>query len=381
MKEEFERMRPRLVPCMSVVRDGERTCYFMVGGRDSLRCQGRLVPTLVERLLPLLDGTRTLAELRATLAGTLDTASVDELLRLLLHHGVVVDAEPEQVFSARELEAFASLLALLARSFSNPYRPFERLRRARVVVVGNSELTRELVGALAECAIGTIDLVMDEGSPTLAVPQPVHVRAHPLAELRGVLAGADLVIGVQDGESGFTRHLRELNRRCLESGADWLEVRLTLDAEGWIGPLHVPGTACFECVELRRRSNLATWREHALQVEQVERGLIVGKRLGFTPFQKQLASMVAVEVLLYLTAIESTRLVGRCLLVEFLTHESTAHPVLKHPSCPACGQPSEERLHPWGDEVVRIERTLLKAPGHECARGGSATWCVEDSLD
>ncbi|MCY1083394.1 TOMM precursor leader peptide-binding protein [Archangium lansingense] len=365
MKEDLERMLPRVVPCMNVVRDGERTCYFMSSGRDLLRCQGRLVPALVERLLPLLDGTRTPAELRAELSGTIDTASVDELLRLLLHHRVVVDAGPERSFSARELEAFASLLALLARSFSNPYRPFERLRRARVVVVGDSELARELLSALAECAIGTIDLVMDEGLPTLVVPQPVHVRAHPFAALRTLLPGADLVIGVQDGEFGFTRRMRELNRLCLGLGTDWLEVRLSLDAEGWIGPLHTPGTACFECVELRRRSHLATWKEQALQVEQVERGLLVGKRLGFAPFQRHLASMVAVEVLLYLTGLEPTRLVGRGLLVDLLTQESNSHPVLKHPACPACGQPPEERLHPWGDEEVRIERTLLEASGRE----------------
>ncbi|MDY7233136.1 TOMM precursor leader peptide-binding protein [Hyalangium rubrum] len=360
MNEELEARRPRLGPSRSVVRDGDATCYIMTSGRELLRCQGTQVSLLVDQLLPLMDGTRTVGEIRAALAGKPEAGSVDTLLDLLWAHHVVVDVGPEQAFSADELRAFGGVVALLSRSFPDPYRPLERLRQARVVVVGHSELSRELVLALAECAIGAIELVTEGAPVSLEVQLPVRVQAHPIEALEAVVPGASLVIGVQDGEFSFTRRMRELNRLCLRLGSSLLAVRLTLDAEGWIGPLHTPGTACFECVNLRQESHLKAWKEQLLHCAQVEQGLLVGKRLGFPPFQRQLANAVAVEVLLQLTGLEPSRLSGRSLLVDVLTQERSLHPVLKHPACPACGHSPAARVFPWGDEEIRLGRMLLK---------------------
>ncbi|WNG31014.1 TOMM precursor leader peptide-binding protein [Cystobacter fuscus] len=360
MSDSFESMRPRLAPTVSVVQDGEDTCYLMMTGKDMLRCRGPLVSTLVTRLLPLLDGTRGVAEIRDTLEGTLEAKQVDEVLRLLLRHHLLMDAEPEQVLSTQERVAFGSLLALLSRSSTQPYRVLERLRRMRLVVVGDSELAREVVESLAECAFGTIDLVSPRGAwAALTLELPVRVRHFEPGHLRDVIPGAELVIGVQDGEFNFTRQMRELNRLCLRLGVSWLQVQLTLEAEGWLGPLHTPGTACFECMDMRMKSNLRTWKEQGLHEEQVEQGLLMGRRLGFRPMQRQLAGALAIEVLLHLSGLEASRLVGRSLVIDALSQESSLHPVLKHPACPACGTPPEARLHPWGEEDIRLERTLM----------------------
>jgi bacteriocin biosynthesis cyclodehydratase domain-containing protein len=365
MNEGIELRRLRLAPCMSVVRDEDRACYFVTSDRELLRFHGRLVPPLVDDVLPLLDGNRTVGELRDTLARKLDSRSVDELVHLLVQHRVVVDVAPEQAFSSRELEAFGSLLALLSRSSQEPFRLLERLRGARVVVVGSSELAGELTAALAECAIGVIDLVMEEGaSLPPEVRAPVQIRTHALDQLPALIPGAALVIGVQDGEPGFPRRLRELNRMCLELGASWLEVRLTLDLEAWLGPLHAPGSACFECTELRQSSNLRSWREHQLHLEQLEKGLVAGRRLGFKPFLAQTAHAASTEVLLHLIAEAPSRLVGQCLLLDLLSHESSLQPVLRHPACLACGHPPEELPPPWSEEDVRLERTLLDGLEH-----------------
>ncbi|HEX5751300.1 MAG TPA: TOMM precursor leader peptide-binding protein [Archangium sp.] len=360
MSDSFESSRPRLAPAVSVVQDGADTCYLMMTGKELLRCHGPLVPTLMTRLLPLLDGTRSVAEIREALEGTLEAERVEEVLRLLLRHHLLLDAGPEQELSTQERAAFGSLLALLARSTPQPYRVLERLRRMRLVVVGDSELAREVVEALAECAVGAIDLVSPrEAWAELKLELPVRLRHVDPGQLQNIVPGAELVIGVQDGEFNFTRQMRELNRLCLRLGVSWLQVRLTLEAEGWLGPLHTPDTACFECMDLRMKSNLRTWREHGLHEEQVEQGLLMGRRIGFRPLQRQLAGALAVEVLLHLTGLETSRLVGRSLVMDALSQESSLHPVLKHPGCPACGRPPEARLHPWGEEDIRLDRTLL----------------------
>jgi bacteriocin biosynthesis cyclodehydratase domain-containing protein len=284
------------------------------------------------------------------------------MVQALLRQRVIVDAGLEQTLSAHEREAFASLLVMLARSSSEPYRLLGQLRGARVVVLGDLELSREVVLGLSECAIGRIDLLVEEPAPERGVSLPAGVRVLPMEELEAVVPGADLVIGVQDGELNSPRRLRELNRLCLRLGTSWLRLQLTLDAEGWIGPLHAPGSACFECLELRLEGNLQTRREQRLHREQVERGLLPARRLGFGPFQRQLASAMALEVLLLLTGLEPSRLVGRGLLLDMLAHERSMHPVLKHPACPACGKPPEDRLRPWSKEEIRPGRTLLKEP-------------------
>jgi YcaO cyclodehydratase, ATP-ad Mg2+-binding len=112
---------------------------------------------------------------------------------------------------------------------------------------------------------------------------------------------ADFALGLQDGDFSATGELGALNRACLSQGKSWLHLRLTLDVEGWLGPLHCPGGACFECLSLRIKSNLKAGRDCVVVRQQTEQGRVAARRLEFSPLRRQLAAMAALEVVKQLT--------------------------------------------------------------------------------
>jgi bacteriocin biosynthesis cyclodehydratase domain-containing protein len=361
MSDEQGAQRLRLDPLMNVVRDGAEACQLVISERQLFRLQGKTVPLLVDQVLPLLDGTRTVAQLRQALASQLNEKSLDELLRLLVRNRVLHDVTQVQPLSAEEQAAYCGVFRLLSRFSESPEQMLGQLRKARVAVVGTSALLQDVVDALGDCAVGDIDVFGAFGAPAAALQAPKGSRLHTPAweELESTVARADLALGLQDGDFSAVRELKALNQACLRHGQSWLHLRLTLDAEGWLGPLHGPGGACFECLGLRIKSNLKAGRESAIAQQQTEQGLVAARTLEFAPFRRQLASMAAIEVLKHLTQLELTQLFSRCCLVDFLTQETSLHTVLKHPACPACGVSRDGRLYPWDKDEVLLERTLL----------------------
>ena len=352
-------MRVRLDPLMSIVREGPDACFIMASERELFRLKGRTVPVLLEHVMPLLDGHRTVRELRAALADRLHAKAVDQLIRLLLSNRVVHDTTRLQALGPEEIEEFRGLCNLMARCTDKPYVALERLRTARVAVVGCASLAVPVVQSLGECAIGIIDVVAEPDTLPLPVLPLSQLRRWNPGQLADAITGADLVLGLQDGDLSSIGVLTELNQLSLAHGLTWLHLRLTLDAEGWLGPLHVPGGACYQCLNLRLTSNLKTWRERAVAQHQVAQRHLEPKRLGFGPLGAQLAGAAALEVIKYLTWIQLTQLASRCYLFDFLNHEISLHTVLRHPNCPACHLDRERQLATWSEDQVQLERMLL----------------------
>jgi len=366
MTDELAPLRLRLDPLMTIVRDGDDACQIVTSERQLFRIRGKTVPVLIEHVLPLLDGSRRVTDLRIALDGRVKQALLDDLLRLLMHNRVVRDVTDAPPLSEAVRETWRGALQLLSRFSARPEELFGQLRKARVAVVGDSPWVQDLVDALAAWGIGELDVI---GRPPRDVRAPAGTQVHtqPWPQLASTVERADLVVGLQDGDFAAIAELKAVNRACLQIGRSWLHVRLTLDAEAWLGPLHAPGGACFECLGLRINSNLKAGREAAVAQRQAEHGQMVTRRLDFGPFRQQAAAMAAMEAVKHLTWIEISQLFSRCCLVDLVSQDTSLHTVLRHPGCPACGPAAERRLYPWDADEVMLERTLIVPRGAELA--------------
>ena len=144
MTPEQSTLHLRLEPYLTVVSDGDTHCHLMVGEKVLLRCRGRLVPLLTSRLLPSLDGSRSVQEVCEQLEEVLPRKSTLSLLDLLLRHRVVYDTSAERQLPPRAVETFACLLHLLGRLSANPFALLEYLLASRVAVAGDSPLVRDI---------------------------------------------------------------------------------------------------------------------------------------------------------------------------------------------------------------------------------------------
>jgi bacteriocin biosynthesis cyclodehydratase domain-containing protein len=337
----WEERTLRTVPFLRVLRDGPDACHLLTSERTTFRVQGRGVPFLLDAILPAFDAPLRVGALPERLAAGVEEEALRALLGALLRNGILRDATDAPPLSADERTTHRDTLSLLSRLSDRPEAHLAKLREARVLVACDSPWGDDVAAALRESAVGTVRVV---------------ARADSLeAEARE----ATVAVGLQDGDFSGTALLTALNRACVSLGRSLLHARLTLDADGFLGPWYEPGGACLECLRLRIRNNLRSGREVACAERQVEDGLFAADRLSFAPFRRQLAAMVAVEVLKQVTALEPSSLYCGCRIVDLLTHETQLHRVLRHPACEGCGRQPAGRLYPWDEDTICIERTLV----------------------
>ena len=297
--------RPRLKPWYRVAV-GDASVQLRFAG-SVLELTGAAAVGLVPRLLPLLDGTRTLDDLTAELGEPMRPA-IANALQLLDRQGLLDEPLPTAVDGevARTLEWLAAADAY-GRGATDAWR---RLAGQRVAVVGASGVADRL----AELLAGTCTAVRsdwDETGPNLVVVAP---------------AAAEMT------------RLDEWNETALERGIEWLPV-LPFDGQlAAVGPLVVPHeSACFECYRRRRSAAISPLPDEA-----------VGWFPTASPLDAILAGYAALVALRRL-AFADGGAVGVLLAVE-QTPELTCsrHVVHRVPRCPACS-PAERRAvpSPW----------------------------------
>jgi len=219
---------PLLAPWYRLVGDGDR--LLLEHGQSVVVLEGGAVRTLLPALLPILDGTRTLADLSDRL-GVAVRPAIELALELLAAHGLLVEGPdaPREVRSAAHTVAAAYGLT--------PAVATERLAGATVGVVGAAPAGAEIARLLHSSGIGDVLRLSWRGTDA------VKSRAVDLA----VVAPA-----VDEGDA-----LPGWNRLALDRKIRWLAVRPYDGRLASVGPLVVPGeSCCYECVLLRRGANV-----------------------------------------------------------------------------------------------------------------------------
>lgn len=124
----------------------------------------------------------------------------------------------------------------------------------------------------------------------------------------------------------------------------WLLARTT-GANAWVGPVFSPGTtACWHCMAHRIRGNRDV-EEYLRLRTHVGDASIRPQAVGPAAIRVLGAGLVATEALRTVLSVES----GPAILHTFdtATWEHVAHPVVRRPQCPECGEPeSLDAPHP-----------------------------------
>lgn len=264
---------------------GDDTLFVLEEGDFSV-FQGRLYVDLA----PMLDGSRTLPELMATVGSKYPINEFFMAMGQLAQQGCLADGS-----TSNEHAAFYDNFGATARADSLDHK------------------------SVAVSAVGDVD------------PAPLieSLRSHDL-EVRD--DGALRVVVVDDY---LAPDLEKIDAAHHESGQPWLLTRpggVVL----WIGPLVRPGqTACWTCLAQRLRIN----RQVERYTEKYATALPARNSGASASPGSLLAgiSLAAMEVAKALVVSESHDLANKILTLDLISHEYTEHTLIKRPQCPACG--------------------------------------------
>jgi bacteriocin biosynthesis cyclodehydratase domain-containing protein len=295
-----------------VVRDGGR--YLVENGGTVVTLEGHAARALLPRLLPLLDGTRTIEDLASELGPAIAPA-IDQALALLDSNRLLTEGRISGVTD--DVTAAARFAAAVTRRTSEQSAA-HALVDARVAVLGSGPAAVEAQRQLGLLGIGcvtaeAIDAEPEAGVFVLAAPAPDELNA-----------------------------LSALNERALARGFPWLQV-LPFDGRVLIvGPLYLPGaSACHRCYVLRRGA--CSGYEEDFDLVDGE-PLRVGCPAPLTSIGVGLTALVALR---WVTTSDPT-LPGSLCAVELHSVVRLAHSrVLRVPRCPACGGRPRAVPSPW----------------------------------
>ncbi|MFH9353582.1 TOMM precursor leader peptide-binding protein [Kitasatospora sp. NPDC017646] len=293
--------RPRLKAHFLTETVGEKV--FLLGeGQDYL------VPgAAAVRLLPYLDGRRTVAEILQELGGEVGLGQALTALRRYEAAGHLAEGRPDLP---------DHVLAYWDAQGVDPAVALEAARATELLVL----------------ALGAA-----EAAPLVEALTATGLRARAVTEDDALAAGPDtLVVALTDDY--LDRALERLNTARLADGRPWLLAKPT-GTSPWLGPLLRPGeTGCWSCLAQRISGN-----------RQVERYL-AGKRGETVPLHPTRAAIPAGPAMTaQLLATEAARILadeccsalsGTMVSLDLNTLQTTEHTLVRQPQCPSCGDPA-----------------------------------------
>jgi bacteriocin biosynthesis cyclodehydratase domain-containing protein len=319
------------------------------------------------RLLAAIDGSCTVEELRTEFG----TEEVDDLISQLQDLEVVEDAADDELLAAGELERFDRQLRYFSDVGTGEIPPSEcqqRLREAKVAVLGVGGLGAWSAWALACCGVGEMWLVDgDRVEVSNFNRQILYTEADvgllkvecAAARLRAFNSSARITATVQRLES--ENDVAEFIAGCdaVVDAADWP----AHDIERWcnaacfaagipfitmshfppiarIGPLYVPGaTGCYVCQEIAYR------RQYPLfDVVAEQRRAKPSPAATLGPACGMIGGQVGVEVMHLLTGLSRPSTQGAAHMYDLRTMELKRELVVPEPECPVCGELSHETI-------------------------------------
>jgi molybdopterin-synthase adenylyltransferase len=352
--------------------DGDESLHF-VSEQRRLKLKGHSFREFVQRVVPLLDGARTVEEIAKEVGDVFAQPDLVAALELLAQQNVLEEGAPP-VDGRPELLPQVNLFHELGLPAGEM---MDRLRRARVAVVGLGGAGAAVAYALALNGIGRVDCVdpapverVDLGfSPVYRREDLGRSRAEIVAERLGqviragtgvahtqpleaedalcpILEGSTLVVCCVD--AGLRNLIYKLNRVCLRLKMRWATCHLA-GAEIVVGPMIVPfETACYLCYRMRSvacTTNPEDGFAHEQYLDRHKRddsgrreNLLVGAGLA--------AHLLALEILKEITGIGVPLIKGKVAVFDAMEGKFSRHVVLRKPWCPACFPPAASAQNP-----------------------------------
>jgi ribosomal protein S12 methylthiotransferase accessory factor len=270
--------------------------FFLLAENESHVLEG----SELERVVPCIDGRRSVDEIARLVSPDLSAQSVQNVVAFLAQQGHIREADP---LMPPHLAAFWNELGVVD--------------------------TRRLPDFLAQHPVNVINLSAD-GHPGL------ETALHAFG-LHTSPSGGVLIVAVDDY---LDPRLEAINRMCLENRTPWLLFKPD-GVNIWIGPLFVPHQGpCWSCVASRLRDNREVER-HVLSRTQ-SAGPLPTTRARLWTSRQQAYAMAVTQFVRWLVTGTNPVLQSYITIAETVSFAFSNHPIVRRPQCERCGAPLAE---------------------------------------
>ena len=332
--------------------------------RRRIKLKGHSFREFMQHVVPLLDGTHSIEDIRTQVSGVFAPEDLDASLELLAAHNILEDA------AADNAEELASNLQHQWNFFHelgiDPHEAEKRLAAATVAVFGMGPLGASAATSLAASGVGHIRCI-DHLSVGSADPKlnPLF-QSDDAGKLRGdvvsrrireansttqtavhsvlpdtddavlqLIQGADFVICCAD--RGLSNLFYRINRACLKARIRWTSGTVS-GFEGIVGPTVAPyETACYLCYQMRSVACSESPEDEFAFLRFLD-----GRKADDSSTRENL--VFGTGIVGHLLGLEAFRAVagisaptaGRIMVLDLIEMTSHKHVVLRKPWCPAC---------------------------------------------
>lgn len=321
-----------IVPSVGVFLLSETDYYILTG-------------ELYEKLVPLINGDRSVDEIVAILDNRVSEAEIYYALMLMEQKGYIV--ENTETVSA-EIEAFWDFLSVDA------CRANQRLESTEVSITALGNITTQ---------------------PLSTALQQLNIQVVTTGEIEIVLTDDYLRV-----------ELEQINQKALVYNRPWMLVK-PVGKIIWVGPIFYPEkTGCWQCLAQRLQANrpLETFIGDRLRRSKAHRPTIsslASTSRAVLPSTMQTGiNLAATEIAKLIVQGRNQRLEGNIITFDTISWQMQEHTLTKRPPCPACGNlqhPFEKKPLPislqsrqksftadGGHRSVSPEQTLQKYQHH-----------------
>jgi bacteriocin biosynthesis cyclodehydratase domain-containing protein len=351
-------------------RSGDEVLRF-ASARKRIKLKGHSFREFQQLVIPLLDGRHTLAEIEAEVADTFAPQDLEAGLQLLAEHNLLQDAGNSA--PSDEITRLSPQLNFFHELDMNAEEMQARLLQSTVTVLGMGGPGAGVARGLAAAGVGQVRCidalpvsntdvylspmfsVADIGELRTAVVARKIAESAPEAgvtthtkapdnddEMLALIAESDFVINCLD--QGQSSLVYKLNRACLKANISWTS-GAAVGTEVVIGPTVAPfETACYLCYKMRTVACAGNPEdEFAFESFLDRRKQDDSGRRENLVFGVGLASnLLSLEAVKALTGKLSPSAIGKIVVFDLLTLNSSKHVVLRKPSCPACFKSESE---------------------------------------
>lgn len=326
----------------------------------SVKLEGADIQEFLKKVVPLLDGTKTMEQIHEKLSDY-NKEDLDNGLRLLMENGLIEQAEESETYKYPQLEFMRDV------GFSKEHT-VKKLKDITMAVFGLGAHGAHLVKALANEGVGHIKCF----DPSKVTNEDRYLSDYyrdsdvgkrreevSIEHLRKTFPDVDFEISTIENptekdvenwiedcdfavccvDKSFSSIYYWLNKAALKAKLAWCAASLD-GIELVVGPLIIPGdTACYMCYKMRLVANEKSYPDaiayekhlNDLKKDEFYRRSNLAINIGL------LGYVLALESLKHTIGFAASPLAGRILVLDSLRLTAEFHTILQRPDCPHCG--------------------------------------------
>jgi len=283
-------------------REGRVAALLNFGRRQFV--EGALVDERFEACLKTLERPSDMDRLTNELRSSCDSVHIEKLIALLNKQNLLESIEQEDVSAFQSDDSYLHFLGQLRHGRPSSINAYKVVQNSKVCLIDHLNLGDELRNLVSDFQVTLADY-----------------------------DAADFIVVLSSWL--MCEELLSLGEKLFDDKKLWMLA--TLDYFGGsIGPVFYPEEPpCFACLADRRRSHL-THFDRQQMMENIWRKEGMEMPVLFSPYQKIMSQMIAIEVFKTLSRSTTTPLVRGLVEVDLLNYRNAFYEIFPTPYCKVC---------------------------------------------